>query len=398
MKLLFDATELSYYNENSGHRAGVFYVALNLLREFEKLGLDITFTCDYKRYYFLKEIQEFSKYKLLEEHSKTNKLVGKILYVTKDFPLKVKYALLIIARFYDAWFCKSNKKNKRELSKFDVYFSPFTPPSKDIETSDLKKFRMIHDVIPIVENGYPKTPKDWHYKIYKTINKSDFYLTNSEFTKKDVIKRFPFIEESHIKTTLLGANNNFYKTIEKSAIEGKYIFSLCTLGKRKNLISVIENFFKFLEKNNLEDLKLVLGGGVWKRYEQELNTVLNKYDRTKIILTGYIEENELRRYYSNALCFIYPSLYEGFGLPVLEAMQCGCPVITSNTTSLPEVIGDCGITINPKNNDEMIQAYEKMYFDSEFRQNCSLKGLERSRTFSWTKCAQEILDFIKSTY
>ena len=64
MKLLFDATELSYYNENSGHRAGVFYVALNLLREFEKLGLDITFTCDYKRYYFLKEIQEFSKYKI----------------------------------------------------------------------------------------------------------------------------------------------------------------------------------------------------------------------------------------------------------------------------------------------------------------------------------------------
>ena len=189
---------------------------------------------------------------------------------------------------------------------------------------------MIHDVIPIIEKGYPKSPKDWHYKIYTTINNNDYYFTNSEYTKKDLLKYFPSLEENHIKTTLLGANENFYHVTEKSPIASKYVFSLCTLGKRKNLVFAIENFFSFIEKHKIEDLKLVLGGGVWKKFEKELNSVLIKYDRSKIILTGYIKEEELKKYYSNALCFIYPSLYEGFGLPVLEAMQCGCPVITSN--------------------------------------------------------------------
>ena len=103
----------------------------------------------------------------------------------------------------------------------------------------------------------------------------------------------------------------------------------------------------------------------------------------------------MKKYYSNALCFIYPSLYEGFGLPVLEAMQCGCPVITSNSSSLPEVIGDCGIQINPKSNEELVAAYKKMYFDDIFRQTCIQKGIERSKQFSWEKCALNILSYIE---
>ena len=78
-------------------------------------------------------------------------------------------------------------------------------------------------------------------------------------------------------------------------------------------------------------------------------------------------------------------------------MQCGCPVITSNTTSLPEVIGDAGVQINPKSDDEMIKAYEKMYFDADFRSKCIKLGIERAKQFSWEKCAKEILDFINYT-
>ena len=110
----------------------------------------------------------------------------------------------------------------------------------------------------------------------------------------------------------------------------------------------------------------------------------------------YIEEQDLRHYFSNALCFIYPSLYEGFGLPVLEAMQCGCPVITSDTSSLPEVIGEAGIKINPTSDEEMIEAYEKMYFNEEFRHECSKLGLGRAKRFSWKKCASELLEFIET--
>lgn len=394
MKLLFDCTELSYFNENSGHRAGVFYVALNLFRELKKQGIDITFVCDFKRYYFMKDIGEFKDIQLLKEHSLLNKVIAKILYLTDKYPVRIKYAFIILARFYDKYFYRINKKNLNQLKEFDAYFSPFTPASKEIEKADLKRFRMVHDIIPILENGMPKSPKDWYYKIYSTLNSNDFYLTNSECTRNDVLKYFPFIKENHIKTVLLGANEEFYPVPNKNS--DKYIFSLCTLGKRKNLIFGIKNFFAFIEKNNIEDLKLILGGGVWKKFEEELESILKEYDRSKVILTGYIEEQELRNYFSNALCFIYPSLYEGFGLPVLEAMQCGCPVITSKVSSLPEVIGDCGIQINPLKDEEMIAALEKMYYERDFRTISSKKGIERARNFSWTKCTSEILEFINN--
>lgn len=394
MKLLFDCTELSYYQEKSGHRAGVFYVALNLLKEFKKLGIDITFYCDFRRYYFMKNIEEFNDIPLLEEHSIINKLIGWILYKSKKMPIQIKQSLIVLSRIYDKYLYRINNSNLKQLEDFSIYFSPFTAPSKEIEKASLKRVRMLHDVIPIVEKGLSKNAKDWHNKIYNTINKDDYYVTNSEFTKKDVKKYFPDIPDSHLKTTLLGANNEFFS--EKNAIQdSKYIFSLCTLGKRKNIDFAIKNFFAFIEKNQISDLKLILGGSIWKKYENKLFSLLKEYDTSKIVLTGYIEENILRKYYSNAICFVYPSLYEGFGLPVLEAMKCGCPVITSNRTSIPEVIGECGIMINPESDEELINAYEKMYYDSNFRENCIKNGINRANLFGWDKCAKQILDFIQ---
>ncbi len=397
MNILFDATTLSHYNDYNGHRAGVFFVSLNLLEELETLGAKITLYCDFSRYYYLKNIPEFAKYKIIYDKTLTTEILSKISYFMKHCHPKIQYTYRAFIRFYQAK-SKINTKNLDKIEVYDAYFSPFAAPSKLIENSKLPKFRMIHDVIPLIEGKLNKNSTNWwnwSHRIYNTINDKDFYLTNSEYTKKDVLKHFPFIKDENIKTTLLAANNKFKPTKEK-ILEGNYIFSLCTLGKRKNLIFAIENFFKFIEKHDIKDLKLVLGGGVWKRYENELNNILNKYDKSKIILTGYIDEKELNKYYSNAICFIYPSLYEGFGLPVLEAMQCGCPVISSNSTSLPEVIGECGIQIDPTNNDDMIHAYEKMYFDKDFRKDCIKKGIERARLFSWEKCAKEILDFINS--
>lgn len=402
MKLLFNSTELSYYNENNGHRAGVFYVALNLFRELIKRpDIELILICNFKRYYFMKEIiqtvPEFNNVNLLKENSLINRFFGYINFAVRKCPRKIVYGILILSRYYENLFYISNNNNKKEAEKLSICLCPFTPPSKEILESDkITKFMMIHDIIPILENNghLPQNPRLWDYRLYHSINKNDYYFTNSENTRNDIIKYFK-IDKSHIKTTLLAANNNFYPAAENSPIEGKYIFSLCTLGKRKNLEFGIRNFFRFIEKNKIDDLKLVLGGSVWKKYEQELNNILKNYDKSKIILTGYIEEKELAKYYSNALCFIYPSLYEGFGLPVLEAMQCGCPVITSNISSLPEVIGDAGIQINPKSDKEIIEAYEKMYFNFDYRKECRKKGLERAKQFSWEKCTSEILDYIK---
>lgn len=430
MKILFDATELSYFLEESGHRAGVFFVALNLFRELKKRkDVELVFYCNFKRYYFLKEViekvEEFQGIELLKENSRINLVFAKLNYLSNlkwiamplarlklspiapcrrgnggcitrkaihNISTKLKYGILSITRYYENIFYRQNKKNIEQLKNFEIYFSPFSAPSDEIlDSKHLKRFRMIHDIIPILEAGkVPTNKRLWCYRIYNTINKNDFYVTNSECTRKDVLKYFNLNEEN-IKTTLLGADN-YFKPIKDT--KEKYIFSLCTLGKRKNLIFAIKNFFKFIEKNKIDDLKLVLAGGVWDKFKKELTKTIGNFDQSKIEVLGYVKDEELPNLYSNALMFIYPSLYEGFGLPVLEAMKCGCPVITSNVSSLPEVIGQAGIQINPENNEELIKAYEKFYYDNFFRELCIERGLIRAKNFSWEKCVSELLAYI----
>ncbi|RME57156.1 glycosyltransferase family 1 protein, partial [Candidatus Parcubacteria bacterium] len=99
--------------------------------------------------------------------------------------------------------------------------------------------------------------------------------------------------------------------------------------------------------------------------------------------------------YSGAMMFVYPSFYEGFGLPPLEAMQCGVPVITSNTSSLPEVVGDAGIMVSPSDGDALSHAMYSIYNDASLREEMSQKSLARARLFSWEKCAQETIDAYK---
>ncbi len=399
MKILYDCTELSYFYDSNGHRAGVFYVALNLLNELKNKGYDITLYCDFRRYYFMKNIKEYKDYEILDSHSLLNKFIGKILYLTKDFPYTLRTVFNILSRFYDKYFYKKNLKGIKKIDEFDLYFSPFTPPSVDIQKSNIPRFRMLHDIIPILEKGMPKNTKDWHYKVYNTISDKEFYVTNSECTREDVLKYFTFIKPENIKTTLLGVNEDFRPikgSVGYNIPDGKkYIFSLCTLGKRKNIIFAIKNFIQFMEKNKIDDLVLVLGGSNWKTFEAELDRTLKKYDKSKIILTGYVKDEDLPILYSNALMFVYPSLYEGFGLPVLEAMKCGCPVITSNCSSLPEVVGNAGIKIDPNNDNELVQAYEKFYYDKFYRELCSERGMIRAKNFTWDSCAQNICNFIQ---
>ena len=399
-KILFDATELSYFLEESGHRAGVFFVALNLFRELRKRkNVELVFCCNFKRYYFLKEVidkvEEFQGIELLKENSLINLFFARLNHWAKFKNNKIKYAMLSFSRYYENIFYKQNKKNLEQLKDFDIYFSPFQAPSEEILISKhLKRFRMLHDTIPILEAGkIPSNRRLWSYRIYNTITSNDFYVTNSECTRRDVLKYFN-IREENIKTTLLGVNDYFKPTKEQT--EEKYIFSLCTLGKRKNLIFAIKNFFKFIEKNKINDLKLVLAGGVWNKFKNELTEAIGEFDQSKIEVLGYVKDEELPILYSNALMFIYPSLYEGFGLPVLEAMKCGCPVITSNISSLPEVIGHAGIQINPENDEELVSAYEKMYYDNFFRELCIERGLVRAKNFSWEVCVEQIVDFIKT--
>ena len=170
-------------------------------------------------------------------------------------------------------------------------------------------------------------------------------------------------------------------------VEKKYVFSLCAIEPRKNLVRAISSFLKFTKKNSVDDIVWVLGGAAWDSFTE----LSKKLDSNIIIRTGYIDDEDLPTLYSNAEWFVYTSQYEGFGLPPLEAMQCGCPVITSNNTSLPEVVGDAGIMIDWDSDEQHIEAYEKYYFNEELRKENSRKGLERSKQFSWKETVDKMV-------
>ena len=176
-----------------------------------------------------------------------------------------------------------------------------------------------------------------------------------------------------------------------------YIFSLCSLEPRKNILRVIKCFCEFIKKNNINDLVLALGGGADMKFLPTLQANiknLNEY-KDKILILGYVDSADLAPLYSGALFFVYTSQYEGFGLPPLEAMSCGSAVITSDNSSLPEVVGDAGIMIAYDSDEAHIKAYEKYYFDENFRKENAKKGLERSGLFSWQKCADIMVNKMK---
>ena len=141
----------------------------------------------------------------------------------------------------------------------------------------------------------------------------------------------------------------------------------------------------------------MLGGGAWdgfiEKFEKEVPDFSKHKD--KIIRAGYVDDEDLEVLYSNAEWFVYTSQYEGFGMPPLEAMACGTAVITSNNSSLPEVVGDAGIMIDWDSDEQHVAAYEKYYFDKKFRDKMAKKGLERSKQFSWEKAADIIVEQFK---
>ena len=187
------------------------------------------------------------------------------------------------------------------------------------------------------------------------------------------------------------------KTKYNIPADKKYLFSLCSLEPRKNLIRAVKSFIKFIDKHKIENLVYVLGGSAWDGFVNKLEQEIPDYAHYKnqIIKAGYVEDEDLPLLYSGAEFFVYTSEYEGFGLPVLEAMKCGRAVITSNNSSLPEVAGNAAIQINFDSIDEHVKAYEKLYFNNALRNEYSEKAILQAAKFSWHKTAETMIDTFK---
>ncbi len=183
---------------------------------------------------------------------------------------------------------------------------------------------------------------------------------------------------------------------KKYNLPDKYFLSVGTLEPRKNVDHVIRTFLKVIKENDINDLGLVLVGAKGWDYDKIFSEYENALEfKDKIIITGRVPDEDLASLYSHAHSFYYLSLYEGFGLPPLEAMQCGVATVTSNTSSLPEVVGDAGIMLQPNDVESLCETMLNLYKNEELRSFYAQRGLERSKMFSWEKSANEHIEIYK---
>lgn len=305
-------------------------------------------------------------------------------------------------RFFEQNFFPVNSK----ISDIDIFHIPQNGIGL-CENLDCKKIATIHDLIPYimpetVGRGYLlKFLKD----VPKVIELCDSLITVSEWSKQDILKFFP-IDKDKIFVTPLAADDK-YKPLDKVkckdflskeyTINNPFILYIGGFSPRKNVKALITAFSKIYKKLDT-DYNLVIVGAT-RDQAQYLSEFSNNLElASKIIFTGFVPEDHLPILYNGCDAFVYPSLYEGFGLPPLEAMNCGTPVITSNLTSIPEVVGDAGMLINPYNETELQDAIVKMLGDENLRNEFIRKGLIRAKEFSWKATAEKTLEVYKKVY
>jgi glycosyltransferase involved in cell wall biosynthesis len=240
-------------------------------------------------------------------------------------------------------------------------------------------------------------------ELQRYIDRADAVICISDHTKNDVINFFKVPEEK-MRVTLLAADERFAPIADHDAvsrvtkrlgIEGEYILYTGTMDSRKNILTLVRAF-DMLKKEKRIDHKLVLAGKKGWLYEEILESVRTLGLEKDVVFTGFVADDDMPYLYNGAVLFAYPSLYEGFGLPPLEAMACGCPVVTSNTTSLPEVVGDAGLMVDPERPEELADAMGRIIEESELRAGLRARGLLRAAEFSWKRCAGETLEIYRS--
>lgn len=233
------------------------------------------------------------------------------------------------------------------------------------------------------------------YILNLSVEKADVIIADSHSTKRDIVEFFN-VNEKKIKVVHLGVESRFrpisnvedYRT--KNNLPSKLILNIGTLEPRKNVVTLIKAFKK-LHERGCRDYVLAIAGEKGWLYKTIFEEIRSSGVEQSIRLLGVVRDEDLPLLYNCADLFVYPSLYEGFGLPPLEAMACGIPVITSNTSSLPEVIGNAGIMVDPCDINSLCEAIYNVLEDKELRHRMGRNGLKRSKMFTWEKTVREVL-------
>lgn len=282
----------------------------------------------------------------------------------------------------------------------DVLFLPFGCASTEVFAACPVTAHFIHDLIAVRRpEWFSDSLASQVQKIVASLTSETCIFVNSEHTKKDLLDVRPDLRAEQITVIPLAAGEHFYHcdSIEKaSAVRKKYgipqgvpfVLSLSTLEVRKNLDTVIAAFCRMLDVHPTCDACLVLAGMTGWKLEKLQKTIasLTRW-RERVIITGFVEEADLAPLYSDATCFAYLSYYEGFGLPPLEAMQCGTPVIVSDAAALPEVVGNAGMMYAVDAVDEIARAMFALLSQPDLRAHYARAAVARSAHFNWNRSA-----------
>ncbi len=279
--------------------------------------------------------------------------------------------------------------------KIDVFYSPDGFLSLNTEVPQIAVF---HDLaFEHFPEGISKVGA-WYYKRYmpKFAQKAKHLLAVSEFTKQDIIKTYNISEEK-ISVTCNGVSDIFKPLNTDNQIivrdkytKGKpYILYVGSIHPRKNLGRLLMAFEK-LKKENTTDLQLLICGRKAWNFDEIFDFFNDMEFKEEVHFTGSVSDNELSKIYGSASVLCYISLFEGFGIPILEAFASHIPVITSNVSSMPEVAGDAALLVNPYNIDEIKNAMGKIFMDSNLSQFMIEKGKERLKYYSWQKATEVI--------
>lgn len=280
-------------------------------------------------------------------------------------------------------------------NKPDVFFTP---------THYAPRFSPIPTVISIMDLSYIHYPQLFrssdlyqlkHWSSY-SVKKAKKILTISEASRNDIINEYkispenvvvtyPGIKsEKHMKANVVDIHSKF-------SIPGRYILFVGTLQPRKNIVRLIQAFSILKKDQENEDLELVIVGKKGWLFEEILEAPHTFGVEDDVRFLEFVDDLELTELYKQAVCFVLPSLYEGFGLPVLEAMKYGCPVITSNVSSLPEAGGDAALYVDPTNSEDIAKTMQKVVENKGLQEQLREKGYKQVKKFSWEKTAKETL-------
>lgn len=277
------------------------------------------------------------------------------------------------------------------LKKLNVKVLHSTNYITPIIKFNIKVVVTIHDLTVLL---FPEKHSFFRSLFYKLllpifIRKSDKIITVSNSSKRDLLRFFKDLEDKII-VTFEGISESYkiknyekcLKIMQKYNINKKFLLFVGMIEPRKNVLRILEAFINLDDEINLD--LVIVGKMGWKF--NDINEFIKNHPNNKIknniIFTGYVPEEEIRYIYQSAYIFIYPSIYEGFGIPPLISMSCGVPVITSNTSSLPEVVGDAAFKINPLDLNEIIEAIRSIYKNNELREYLVKKGFEQSKQFT----------------